>query len=125
VSENFQHGCVVRLEQILPISQIVAEVLTNAVKHARAESKPGAILIRCSKDAAGVTEVEVIDDGPGLPPSFNPKTDGGLGFRLLRALSKQLNATMTFASSSKGLRFCLTLPSAPFEQALPGNLPSD
>jgi two-component sensor histidine kinase len=125
LSENFQRGCVVRLEQILPVSQIVAEVLTNAVKHARADSKAGAILTRCGKDATGAMQVEVIDDGPGLPPNFNPKTDGGLGFRLLRALGKQLNAPMTFESSSHGLHFCLTLPPDPVKQALPGKLLSN
>jgi two-component sensor histidine kinase len=108
--EDFPSGCVVRPDQVLPLTQIVAEVVTNAIKHAHADGGAGAILARCDKDDSGTVRVEVIDDGPGLPDAFDPKIDGGLGFRLLRALSKQLGALISFESNSPGLHFRLTLP---------------
>jgi two-component sensor histidine kinase len=110
--EDFQDGCVVRPDQILPLAQIVAEVVTNAVKHAHADGEAGAILARCRRDDAGAVMIEVIDDGAGLPEAVDPRTGGGLGFRLMRALGKQLGALIAFESSSRGLRFRLTLPAA-------------
>ena len=112
IIEDFRDGCIVRPDQVLPLTQIVAEVITNAVKHAHADGGTGSILARCRKDAAGAVVVEVIDDGAGLPEAFDPKTDGGLGFRLLRALGKQLGARIAFESNSPGLRFRLMLPAA-------------
>jgi two-component sensor histidine kinase len=91
----------------------VAEAVTNALKHAKGNSATGsAILVRCRKGALGGLRVEVVDDGPGLPESFNPETDGGLGFRLLRALTRQVGGVMTFKSSPTGLRVRLALPSS-------------
>jgi two-component sensor histidine kinase len=107
VTEEFQPGCIVQGEQILPLSQIVSEVVTNAIKHAAVD---GVIRVGCYKDAHGAVLIEVTDNGPGLPKNFNPGTDGGLGFRLLRALSKQLGTIPEFVSNRHGLSFRLTLP---------------
>jgi two-component sensor histidine kinase len=111
--EDFSPGCVVRPDQVLPLTQIVAEVVTNAIKHAHAGGEAGVILVRSSKDDSGTVRVEVIDDGTGLPETFDPKTDGGLGLRLVRALGKQVCALVAFESTSHGLRFRLSLPPAP------------
>jgi two-component sensor histidine kinase len=110
--EDFQDGCVVRPDHVLPLTQIVAEVITNAVKHAHTDGEAGVILARCGKDEAGAVTVEVINDGTGLPEAFNPDTDGGIGFRLLRTLGKQLGALIAFESCRDGLCFRLTLPAA-------------
>lgn len=110
LTEDFPPGCLVRTDQILPLTQIVAEVITNALKHAHAGGEGGAIAVRCSQDDRGAMLVEVADDGPGLPAAFDPMTEGGLGFRLVRALARQLGARIEFRSAGPGLRFRLTLP---------------
>lgn len=109
--EDLSPDCMAPADQILPLTQMVAEVLTNAVKHACDDGGPGGILIlvRCRRDESGLS-IEVADSGTGLPPAFDPEAHGGLGFRLLRALSKQVGGTMTFESTTGGLRFRLTLP---------------
>jgi two-component sensor histidine kinase len=117
--EHFRAGCVVRSDQVLPITQIVAEILTNALKHAYPAGASGVIRACCHIDEAGTLCVEIADDGPGFPASFNPDTDGGLGFRLLRARGKQLGAHMAFESCGDGLRFRLTLPVSPGSIARP------
>ena len=99
-------ACPVRAEQVLPVSQIVSEVITNAFKYAPV----GVVLVRCRQGEAGGVEIEVVDDGPGLPAGFDPATDGGLGFRLIRTLSRQVGATPAFESAGMGLRFRLNLP---------------
>jgi two-component sensor histidine kinase len=107
--EDLSRGHVVDAERLLPITQIVTEVITNAVKHACPDGK-GAILVRLREAEAGKTVIEVVDHGPGLPPGFDPSRDGGLGFRLVRALAKQIRAVTTFHSSDEGVRFELALP---------------
>lgn len=100
-------GCIVRPDEILPLTQIVSEVLTNAVKYAYPSPAGGPIHIRCRQDADGLIEIVVADEGQGLPETFNSKVDGGLGFRLIRALGRQLDADLAFVSSSSGAVFNL------------------
>jgi two-component sensor histidine kinase len=107
IFEDFPAGCIVPPDQILPLTQIVAEVMTNAVKHAYPAGRPGPILVRCARLQDGTIEIDITDQGRGLPPTFNPKTDGGLGFRLMRALGRQLGAQLDFTSSAIGTRFHL------------------
>lgn len=107
--EDLPAGCAVRSDQILSITQIVAEVVMNALKHAHAEGEAGVVLVRCRRDNNGEVQVEVLDDGAGLPENFDTRTDGGLGFRLLRANSKLLGARIAFESTGQGLHFRLTV----------------
>ena len=102
--------CPVRADQVLPLSQIVSEVITNAFKYAHADGQAGVVLVRCRGGEGGAVQIEVMDDGPGLPAGFDPATDGGLGFRLIRSLGRQVGAAMAFKSTGLGLRFRLTLP---------------
>lgn len=76
--------------RILPLGLIVNELATNASKH-------GARNITVSFQAgdAGGYVVCVADDGTGLPEDFKPGTGTGLGLRIIQALTKQLNGTLT------------------------------
>jgi two-component sensor histidine kinase len=113
LAEDFQSGRLLTSDQMLPLVRIVAEALTNALKHAHPDGGPGTIVVRSRRDRAGAVVVEVIDDGAGLPATFDPTTDGGLGFRLVRSFAKQLRATCAFESDGGGLRVRLTLPPQP------------
>jgi len=108
--EDFADGCLALPSQSIPLSQIVCEVITNAVKHAYPPETAGAIVVRVRKGASLAVVVEVIDNGPGLPGSFDATVDGGLGLRLIRALAKQLGAIVEYQSELSGLTFRLTLP---------------
>jgi two-component sensor histidine kinase len=57
--------------------------------------------IRCETDGSFL--VEVTDDGVGFPESFDPSTDGGLGFQLMRALANGLKAELQFEHDSLGV----------------------
>ena len=50
------------------------------------------------------------DDGVGLPEGFDPRTDGGLGLRVIRSLADQLHATLDFDASPLGLTVTVTAP---------------
>lgn len=110
VIEDFSPGCQVAPEQVLPLTQIVSEAITNAVKHAYPSGQGGKIMVRSHQDERGGCVVEVADDGPGLPPGLNPAAEGGLGLRLMRELSKQLRGRLEFSSRNPGAIVRLTLP---------------
>jgi two-component sensor histidine kinase len=111
--EDYEADCRAGPGQVLPLTQIIAEVITNAVKYACPQGGSGRILVRARRVGAEAIMIEVIDDGPGLPVGVNLVSGGGLGFRLIRALSIQLGALVEFASGKIGLRFRITLPSDP------------
>jgi two-component sensor histidine kinase len=110
LAEDFEPGCALPLDQLLPVTQIFAEVITNAIKYSHTNGEAGTIRARCGKEIGGAIVVEVIDEGGGLPKGVDPKTANGLGFRLVRTLSQQVGGLLDYQSSSKGLRFRLTLP---------------
>ena len=89
---------------------ITAELLTNAVKYAHPTGVPVTIQVRCETNDDGSFLVEVTDDGVGFPENFDPSTDGGLGFQLMRALAKGLNAELQFEHDSRGVCARLVTP---------------
>jgi two-component sensor histidine kinase len=102
--------CAVSPEQAQPMALIVSEIMMNAIKYAHPTGLPVEIAIRCDNDSKGQVVVSVDDDGVGLPEGFDPKTGGGVGFRLIRLLSSSLGAELHVDSDSLGTRFRVTLP---------------
>jgi two-component sensor histidine kinase len=82
---------------------ITAELLTNASKYAHPTGLTVKVHIRCETKDDGSFLVEVTDDGVGFPESFDPSTDGGLGFQLMRALANGLSAELQFEHDSLGV----------------------
>ena len=89
---------------------ITAELLTNAGKYAHPTGLPVKVHIRCETRDDGSFRVEVTDDGVGFPENFDPLTDGGLGFQLMRALANGLNAELQFEHDSLGVCARLVKP---------------
>lgn len=104
--------CAVHPDSAGPVALIVSELVTNAIKHAHPAGAPGKILIRCGPGLGGGLYVDVEDDGVGLPESFDPWSDGGLGFRVVRNLAYQLGARLAFDMNGLGLRVKLIVPAA-------------
>jgi two-component sensor histidine kinase len=110
LDEDVATGCAARPDQILPVAFIVSEMVTNAIKYAHPTGVSGSIRLTCQKRAGGGVVITVTDDGVGLPEGFDPKKDGGIGFRTMRMLADQLGAEMCFASDSLGCRLQLEIP---------------
>ena len=89
---------------------ITAELLTNASKYAHPSGLIVKVNVRCETNNDGSFMVEVTDDGVGFPTHFDPSSDGGLGFQLMRALANGLNAELQFEHDSLGVRARLTRP---------------
>lgn len=90
---------------IMPLGLIVNELVTNAAKQGATRI---AVHIKPVGEGASVS---VSDDGPGLPPGFDPAQQRGLGMRVIRGLVRQHEGLLDFgpASSTGGARFTVTL----------------
>jgi len=111
-------GCMVRPDQATPVALIVSELVTNALKYAHPAGVAGRILVSCRSSGGGLL-VEVTDDGVGLSEGFDPLSDGGLGFRVVRGLARQLGAGLVYDSSDVGLAVRLTLGVAEEHRVIP------
>ncbi|WP_237214480.1 sensor histidine kinase [Falsiroseomonas oryziterrae] len=88
---------VISAERAVPLGLVLNETVTNALKYAFPEDRPGLVAIRFTREE-DVFVLHVADDGIGLPPEGElegappgaPARDAGLGTRLLRALAAQL-----------------------------------
>jgi two-component sensor histidine kinase len=111
-------GCMVRPDQATPVALIVSELVTNALKYAHPSGVAGRILVSCRSTGRGLV-VEVTDDGVGLSEDFDPLSDGGLGFRVVRGLARQLGADLVYESRGIGLTVRLTLGAEDEHRVIP------
>jgi len=85
--------------QALAIGIIVNELVTNALKYAFPNEVPGHVTVELSK-VDGI-ELLVSDNGVGLSTTGKP---GGLGSRIVRLLTEQLEGEITYERLDAGLR---------------------
>lgn len=109
--------CPVDADHFLPLSLIVTEVVTNALKYAHPAGVPGKLTIGCRREADGTIVIEVADDGVGFPEGFEFAAGGGIGSRTIHVLAQQIDAEIAFDSRATGLWFELRLPEAEGEEA--------
>lgn len=89
-----------------PLALIINEVVTNSVKHAFSEERPGKLDISV-KRVEGHATVSIADDGIG----FQADTAAdGLGRTLVGRLSKQIGAEVAWTNASPGTAVSLRFP---------------
>ena len=108
--ETSTADCPVSAEHFLPLSLIVTEVVTNALKYAHPAGVPGKLTIGCRREPPGTVVIEVSDDGVGFPEGFEFAAGGGIGSRTIHVLAQQIDAEIAFDSRPTGLHFELRLP---------------
>jgi PAS domain S-box-containing protein len=96
-SENI----VIPVKNAAPIGLIMTELVTNALKYAYPGERQGRVTVSISRSGSGVSLL-VSDDGIGLEPGFDASTSQGMGFRLIRALSGQIDASFSVESRGSG-----------------------
>lgn len=87
------------LEQAIPCGLIVNELVSNAMKYAFKGVSDGELFLRAEVQDEFV-EIEVADNGVGLPEDFNFDTNDSLGVYLIQALTEQIQAELIVRSSS-------------------------
>ncbi len=85
---------------------IVAELLTNSVKHGGASPVCSVAVAR----TPGFVEIAVADNGPGLPADSRFKAGAGVGLDLVRGMVARLKGELVMVPSAIGAHFRLTVP---------------
>jgi two-component sensor histidine kinase len=89
----------------IPLGFIVNELITNSAKYAK-----GTITVRVEKTSPACHSLSVVDDGPGLPPGFDPAKSKGLGMKIVLSLVKQIGGELHIlpGDNGRGARFRVT-----------------
>lgn len=86
---------ILNLEALMSVSLIVAELVTNSLKHASQGRKDGEIRIGVTLDK-GYYAVTVADDGPGIPKNVVITRSARLGRGILDSLARQLQGRICY-----------------------------
>ena len=85
---------------------ILNEILTNAIKHAFADGRTGALkLFVGNEEDQGI--IRICDDGPGLPSTKRTKS---IGTALITRLARQAKAEATWSDNDPGTCVTITFP---------------
>ena len=104
-------------DQAVPLSLIVTEAVSNAVKYAFPKGRAGAICVRLT-DGDGSAELVVEDDGVGIPAGRTETETGtrdGLGLTLIRGFARQLGGTLEVEEAG-GTRYVVRVPLTPAQE---------
>jgi two-component sensor histidine kinase len=101
-----------QIDTAIPCGLVLTELVSNIFKHAFPDGKPGRIQIRLFRSQDGKINLEVRDNGTGVPPGFNFRNQRSLGLQTVFALvENQLDGEVDF-SHEQGVecRICFAEP---------------
>ena len=102
----------------VPLALICNELVWNAFKHAFPDNRCGkvSVALRYASGTPGYEsqfcELQIVDDGIGLPQGADVMTAESLGFHIVRALTHQLQGTIEVHSGTGGTSFLVAFPLA-------------
>lgn len=101
---------VVDPDAAVPVALIVAEALANAIEHGFEDRESGRVEVVLAREPAGRIDIEIRDDGRGLPPGFDAEASASLGLRIARAMAAQLRGRFDLVAGDGGTIARLILP---------------
>ncbi len=100
------------INQAIPCSLIVNEIITNILKHAFDGREKGTIAVEMKQHQEQVSLI-IDDNGNGLPDNFgNTDSIESLGLKLINTLANQLEGSYNYKNLDKGARFTLQFTKA-------------
>lgn len=90
-----------------PVGLILNELITNAIKHAYADGRPGAMRLSVAR-VDGHARIDLFDDGPGFDVSVKP--DDSIGRVLVERLARQAKAMTSWNGNAPGTHVSITVP---------------
>ncbi|SMO93280.1 PAS domain S-box protein [Fodinibius sediminis] len=113
VTLNFDlEPAAVNINQAIPCSLIVNEVVTNVYKHAFDQEQEGALHIEIFEENNNV-HIRIRDNGRGLPDNFDRLSKSNtLGLQLIDTLAIQLDAKYGYEPLDQGTLFTLNFEKA-------------
>jgi two-component sensor histidine kinase len=103
---NVKAGVEVPPDQAIPVALFVNEAITNSAKYAH-PGKNCEVWIDVDR-TNGKIAVSVRDKGKGLPLNFEPRSQQGLGMRLINGFAQQLGGTLEIRRLDPGVELALT-----------------
>ena len=100
------------LDTAIPCALIVNELVSNSLKYAFPPGHTGELLIRLRSEEGRSVELEVADNGVGLPAGYDWKQSQSLGLQLVRMLTQQLHGQVQLVPGV-GVRYCIVFPPPP------------
>ena len=82
------------IDRAMPCGMLVNETITNSFKYAFPKFDKGIIGVSIKKDASNIN-LNIWDNGVGLPGNVDFEKNSRLGMQLIFLLTKQLNGTVT------------------------------
>jgi two-component sensor histidine kinase len=101
------------LPSAVPLGLIINELVTNALKYAFPDERPGRIVVGFSRDGDHY-HLLVEDDGIGMSKDIK---GGGLGLHLLQGFSRAIDGKIDISSTSAGTSVSLKFE-APFDHEI-------
>jgi two-component sensor histidine kinase len=95
------------IDAAVPCGLIASELISNALKHAFVGRACGVLQVAARRCETGRVELEVADDGVGVPPDLSSEGAATLGMQLIRGLVRQLDGTLT-VENGHGARFVVS-----------------
>ncbi len=93
------------MDQGVAVGMLIAELISNAFKHAFPRGQVGNVMVRMANLDAETVELVVADDGRGLPPDLDIRNPSSLGLRLaMGAATREMGASMD-VDGTDGTRF--------------------
>ncbi len=108
-----QPGIIISTDRAISSALIVNELVSNAAKHAYQGRGAGKVWVNVATTRVDSFAIAVRDEGDGLPEDFQFGKGKGLGARMVRALTEQLNASLEVVAQHPGVEFVVTAPLAP------------
>jgi two-component sensor histidine kinase len=102
--------CMVMMRQVQPIVLMLCEIFINAMKYAHPSGVALIMLVDCEVSGDGRLVLTISDDGVGLPEGFDPVQSGGMGFKVMHSLAREVGGELQIQSTHLGLSFRLSLP---------------
>lgn len=97
----FLEDCQFAIDVAVPLGLIVNELITNAFKYAFVGRDHGRLRLSLRKFGRNRYQMEVEDDGPGMPPDVDWERGGTLGLQLVGGLSRQLKGHIAVERSEE------------------------
>jgi len=96
------------INQAIPLSLIINEIVTNILKHAFIDVDTGTLAVFISEKNK-LVRLRITDNGKGLPEGFPDVVNtNSLGLELIETLSQQLKADYIYETVSGETHFTLT-----------------
>lgn len=95
------------MDHAIPMALLTTEAVTNALKHAFPNGRPGVVRVSLVENGTFVL-LRIADNGVGFTPDVDDKP-GALGSTLIRGMARQLDGTLD-VRSEEGVEIVVTMP---------------